>query len=236
MSAEATTPAAALPAAPGAQAAALRTERSLLWVLPLAIVSAVCIAYLALDFQPVDLAASTYRANLFADHGLTLWNGNWYGGHYTLSYSVLSPPLTWLFGSVPLEIACSLISTALFQALVRRHFGPGAVWGAAWFAVTAGTLVFHGRVPFGVGVALGLGALLALQRRHPKVAVVLGVLCGLASPVAGLFLALAGVSLALAGRRRAGYGLAAGAIVPVLALQLAFPEGGQQPYHQTDLA
>jgi hypothetical protein len=233
MSAEATTPAAALPTT--AAAVPRAAGRSLLWLVPLAVVSVACIAYLVLDLHPVDLAASTYRANLFADHGFTLWNGNWYGGHYTLSYSVLSPPLTWLFGSVPLEIACALISTALFQILARRHFGPAAVWGATWFAVTAGTLVFHGRVPFGIGVALGLGSLLALQRGRDTVAVVLAVLCGLASPVAGLFLALAGVSVALADGRKRGYGMAAGAIVPVLALQLAFPEGGQQPYRPADL-
>src|SRR3954447_18059139 len=158
-------------------------RRALGRLMPAAVVSAACLAYLLLDLHPVDLAASTYRANLFADHGFTLWNGNWYGGHYTLSYSLLSPPLTWLFGSVPLEIACALVSTVLFQLLVRRHFGPAAVWGAAWFAVTAGTLVFHGRVPFGVGVAVGLGALLALQRRQSKIAAVLALLCGLASPV-----------------------------------------------------
>jgi hypothetical protein len=86
-------------------------------------------------------------------------------------------------------------------------------------------------------VALGLGALLAFDRRRDAVAVVLAVLCGLASPVAGLFLALAGVSVALTERaRRRGYRLAAGAIVPVLALQLAFPEGGRQPYRPADLA
>lgn len=232
MSAEATTPAAALRDA----GASLTRERSLVWALPLALVSLACVAYLALDFQPVDLAASTYRANLFADHGLALWNGNWYGGHYTLSYSVLSPPLTWLFGSVPLEIACALTSTALFQSLARRHFGAGAGWGAAWFAVTAGTLVFHGRVPFGLGVAVGLGALLALQRRRAVAAVVLAIACGLASPVAGLFLALAGVSVASSAGRRSGWVLAAGAIVPVLGIQLAFPEGGQQPYRPIELA
>src|SRR3954468_7681983 len=164
--------------------APLGLEGSLAWALPVAITAALCVLYLVLDLHPVDLAASTYRADLFGEHGLTLGNGNWYGGHYTLNYSVLSPPLTWLFGSVPLEIACALISTALFQTLARRHFGPGAVWGATWFAVTAGTLVFHGRVPFGIGVALGLGALLALQRRKPNLALALGVLCGLTSPVA----------------------------------------------------
>src|SRR3954447_20598174 len=214
---------------------ALRLEGSIAWALPVAIAAALCGLYLALDLHPVDVAASTYRANLFADHGLTLWNGNWYGGHYTLSYSVLSPPLTWLFGSVPLGIACALISTALFQMMARRHFGGAALLGSAWFAVAAATLVFHGRVPFAVGVVLGLGALLALQRGWDRSAVALAAVCGLASPVAGLFLALAGVSVALADGRRPGWWLAAGAIGPVLALQVAFPEGGQQPYPPSDL-
>jgi hypothetical protein len=215
--------------------APVRLEGSLAWAIPVAIAAALCGLYLALDLHPVDVAASTYRANLFADHGLALWNGNWYGGHYTLSYSVLSPPLTWLFGSVPLGIACALISTALFQAIARRHFGNAALLGSAWFAVAAATLVFHGRVPFAVGVVLGLGALLALQRGWSRSAVVLAIVCGLSSPVAGLFLALAGVSTALADGRRPGWGVAAGAIVPVLALQLAFPEGGQQPFPIPDL-
>ena len=215
--------------------APLRLEGSLAWALPVVIAAALCVLYLVLDLHPVDVAASTYRANLFADHGFTLWNGNWYGGHYTLSYSVLSPPLTWLFGSVPLGIACALISTALFQVIARRHFGNAALLGSAWFAVAAATLVFHGRVPFAVGVVVGLGALLALQRGWDRSAVALALVCGLASPVAGLFLALAGVSVALADGRRRGFAVAAGAILPVLALQLVFPEGGQQPYPPSDL-
>ena len=108
----------------------------------------------------------------FAAHGFALWNGNWYGGHYTLSYSVLAPPLTWLLGSVPLAIASAVASTALFQMIVRRHFGPAALAGAVWFALAAGTLVYHGRVTFGAGVVAGLLAVgglagprgLALQR------------------------------------------------------------------------
>jgi hypothetical protein len=172
---------------------------------------------------------------LFGDHGLTLWNGNWYGGHYTLSYSVLAPPLTWLFGSVPLEIACALASTVLFQLLAARHFGRPVVLGATWFALAAGTLVFLGRVPFAAGVAVGLGALVALQRDRDRLTMPLALVCGLTSPVAGLFLALAGVSVALTERRRRGYWIAAAAIVPVLALQFAFPEGGQQPYRPADL-
>jgi hypothetical protein len=216
-------------------AARVRLEGSLAWMLPVAVASAACVAFVLADLHPVDLAASTYRADLFAEHGFALWNGNWYGGHYTLSYSVLAPPLTWLLGSVPLAIASALASTALFQAIGRRHFGPDALAGSVWFALTAGTLVFHGRVTFAAGVAFGLAAVLALQRGHERLAVVGAVLCGLTSPVAALFMALAGVSTALADRRRVGYALAAAALVPVLLIQVAFPEGGQQPYRGEDL-
>ena len=215
---------------------AVRLEGSLAWLLPVVLVGAACVAYLLLDLHPVDVAASTYRADLFAAHGFALWNGNWYGGHYTLSYSVLAPPLTWLLGSVPLAIGSAIASTALFQLIARRHFGPSALYGSLWFALAAGTLVFHGQITFGAGVLLGLAAILALQRSRERIAVALAVLCGLTSPVAALFVALAGVSAALASRRRYGYWLAAGALLPVLAIQIAFPEGGQQPYRVADLA
>src|SRR5881227_3316092 len=127
-------------------------RRTVGWLMPVAAVSAACLAFLLLDLHPVDVAASTYRANLFGDHGFTLWNGNWYGGHYTLSYSVLAPPLMWLLGATPLAIGSAIASTALFQVIVRRHFGTAALAGAIWFALTAGTLVYHGRVTFGAGV------------------------------------------------------------------------------------
>jgi hypothetical protein len=199
-------------------------------------VAAACIAYLLLDLHPVDVAASTYRAWLFADHGFTLWDGNWYAGHYTLSYSVLGPPLTWLFGPVALSIVSAIAATSLFLLIARRHFGGAALAGVTWFALAAATLVFHGRVTFAAGVVFGLACVLALQRGHPRVAVAAAAVCGLTSPVAGVFLALAGVSTALADRRRTGWAIAAGAIVPVLAVEVAFPEGGQQPYSAGDLA
>jgi hypothetical protein len=193
------------------------------------------VAYLLLDLHPVDVAASTYRADLFAAHGFALWNGNWYGGHYTLSYSVLAPLVTWLLGAAPLAIGSAIAATALFQMIVRRHFGPAALAGAVWFALAAGMLVYHGQVTFGAGVVLGLLAVLALQRGHPRAGLAAAVACGLTSPVAALFLALAGVAVALAGRRRIGYALAAGALLPVFAVEIAFPEGGQQPYRGEDL-
>ena len=95
-----------------------------------------------------------------------------------------------------------MASAALFEPLARGYFGAErARWGAIWFGVGTATLLFTSRLPFAIGVALGLAALLALQRRRYALAVVFAVLCPLGSPVAGLFLAMAGVAFAIAAGR-----------------------------------
>ncbi len=53
---------------------------------------------LAWNPQVGDLAAQVFRTELFQHGGLAIWNGSWYGGHYTLTYSVLFPPLASLLG------------------------------------------------------------------------------------------------------------------------------------------
>jgi hypothetical protein len=178
---------------------------------------------------------SDFRAGLVADHGFLLWNGDWYGGHYLLTYSVLAPPLTALVGSTAIVIASALAAAALFALVALRHFGPGAWLGATWFGLAAATDVFHGRVAFALGVALGLGAVAALQRRKGATAAALALLTGLASPVAGLFLALAAGASAFADRRRDAAATALAAILPAGVLALAFPEGGRQIYRTSEL-
>jgi hypothetical protein len=86
-------------------------------------------------------------------------------------------------------------------------------------------------VPFDLGLAIGLGAVVLVQRRRYRGAVVLSVLCSLASPVAGAFLALAFVAWGLAGPRRAGpLALALLTLAPIALLSVVFPEGGTQPF------
>jgi hypothetical protein len=72
----------------------------------------------------------------------------------------------------------------------------------------------------------------AAGRRRALTALALGLalLTPLASPVAALFLALAGIAYAIGARRPVGVALAAGALVPVAAFALAFPEGGSEPF------
>ncbi|MET0510290.1 MAG: hypothetical protein ABW135_01220 [Thermoleophilaceae bacterium] len=205
-------------------------------VAPVAIAIAFAIVYLIWQPRTVDLAAHTFRANLFGQEGFTIWNGQWYGGHHTPAYSILSPPLAWLL-SPPLALAVAAVaSAALFGPLARGAFGEKqARLGTIWFGIGTATLLFTARLPFALGVAFGLAALLALQRRHYVWAVVLAALCPLGSPVAGLFLAMAGVAFSLAAngdstKRREGVLIAIAAFVPPLFLAWAFPEGGWAPF------
>jgi hypothetical protein len=234
-------------------------DRALPWraLLPALLVSAIlAIVYLALAPPAADLAAATYRADLFSRVGFTLWDNGWYAGHLVPAYSVLSPPFSALVG-VRLSLAlCTVTAAALFALIAGEAFGAraGAV-AAVWFAVSLGGEMLSGRVPYELGLAIGLGSLLAFQRRHLLVAVSLALVAGLASPVAGAFLALAGAAAALpayrarsehpsigpradpgAARPRERYRsfdgvwLAAASLAPIALLAVAFPEGGYEPF------
>ena len=228
---------------------AARLEGALAWRLaPVAIAAAGSIAYLIVEPRTVDFAAGAYRSHLFGEEGLALWNGNWYSGHHVLGYSVLFPPLAWLLGARVLGALCALAAAALFESLVRRHFGAGARWGAVFFGAAATAPLWSGRIPFLLGATLGLAAALALQRERRGVALVLALACGLASPVAGAFLGLAAMAWGLARMREAdapdgGRRLAArlrpgapaawvllAAMGPALAIGFAFGTDGREPF------
>jgi hypothetical protein len=205
-------------------------------VAPVATAIVLAAVYLIWEPRTVDLAAHTFRADLFAEEGFTIWNGQWYGGHHTPAYSIISPPLAALLGP-PLALALAAVaSAALFPPLARRAFGDRqARWGSLWFGIATGTLLFTARLPFALGVAFGLAALLALQRRRYGWAIAFAALSSLGSPVAGLFLAMAGVAFALAAngdriKRYEGLAIAVAAFVPPLFLSWAFPEGGWAPF------
>src|SRR5687767_6320659 len=202
------------------------------WAAPLA--AAVACGAFALWNPPVrDLAAHTFRAELFEDTGFALWNNSWYGGHYLLSYSVLFPPLAALLSPVWVAALSGVASAWLFDRLARERWGEPAGWAALWFgALGAVALLGNGWLVFALGVALALGALRALQRGHRAWAVVLGLATALASPVAAAFLALVatGGALAAGGRSRPLWGLAAASLVPLAVLGLLFPEAGEFPY------
>jgi hypothetical protein len=192
--------------------------------------AALAAGYLIWAPSSQDLAAATFRANLFSDHGFAIWNNAWYSGHYLLSYSVLYPPLgAWLGPRLTGALAVAA-AAALFAVLARRRFGEAALIPSLWLAAALASWLLTGRIPFLLAVPFGLGALLAADSSRSVVAGLLAGLASLASPVAGLFVALAGTATALADETRRGVALAVGGLAPIAVLNLAFPTGGFEPF------
>jgi len=255
--------------------------------LALAVAVPLALAYVILAPAAGDLAAATYRSDLFARVGFATWDTGWYAAHgYWLpGYSLLSPALGALLG-VRLLLALSAVAAcALFALIAERVFGTAAArLAAAWFALGFCVGLLSGRVPYDLGFAIGLASVLALMRGALPAALVLAVLTAVASPVAGAFLGLAGLALALAdlgggrvlenampparaggislfgytadsktsraesergkgesggserGERQAqadprrGLALCAAALIPILTLGIAYPDGGYEPF------
>ncbi|MFI5005119.1 MAG: hypothetical protein ACHQE6_08900 [Solirubrobacterales bacterium] len=201
------------------------------WAIAVAVAVPLAVLYLALEPPSGDLAAATYRSDQFARVGLTLWDNGWYGGHYLPGYSLLAPALGALLGNRVLLTLCTVGAAGLFGLIAPRTFAAGGARIAAGsFALGISVTMLSGRVAFGLGLLVGLLAVVALQRGRVPIALALAVLTSLASPVAGAFLALAGLAYALTGGARRGLAVAAAALAPILALTLAFPEGGWEPF------
>jgi hypothetical protein len=186
------------------------------------------LAALYLIWQPpsADLAAQLFRTWLFDEVGFTVWNGQWFAGHHVPAYSVMFPPLAGLLGARVVGALSCVAAAILFERLARERYGERARLGAAWFGAATTISLFTGRLTYALGVAIGLGALLALQRGRTALAVAVAALCPMGSPVAGLFLALAAGTVALTDRRRDALGVAAAAFIATVTLALAFPEPG----------
>lgn len=193
------------------------------------------LALLMLIWSPPvgDLAAQVFRTELFQRAGLAIWNGSWYGGHYTLTYSLLFPPLAALLGPQLVGMLAVVASSYLFDRLVRDRWGVEARWATLWFAAGVVTLLADGQLTFALGVAFGLAALRCLQLDRTAPALLTAAACPLASPVAGAF--LAGVLIVGAvepGRRPRLLPLGAGALALFITVapNVAFPEAGHFPF------
>ena len=211
------------------QSKALRPD----WLPAVALSAALAAAMLAWNPQVGDLAAQVFRAELFQHAGLAIWNGSWYGGHYTLTYSFLFPPLASLLGVRLVGLVSVVASSYLFDRLVRDRWGAPARWATLWFAAGVVTLLADGQLTFALGVAFGLASLRCLQLGRGKLALAAAACCALSSPVAAAFLAgIVLVGVVERGRPFDRLPLAAAAISLGLVLlpNLAFPESGQFPF------
>jgi hypothetical protein len=200
-------------------------------VLSLSLAGALLLLWLLVYPHTPDLAAQVYRVDLFNRLGFTVWDERWYAGHDLPAYSLLFPALGSLLGLRLLAVLAALGSSVLFARISFAAFGPGARWGAAWFAVGAVADVWLGRLTFALGVTFALAAVLALMHARPLLAALLALLCAAASPVAALLLALAGLTRSLEHRSARELLMLGGpGAVVVVALALLFGEGGFEPF------
>ena len=159
------------------QSKALRPD----WLPAVALSSALALLMLIWNPPVGDLAAQVFRTELFRDAGLAIWNGSWYGGHYTLTYSVLFPPLASVLGPQLVAALAVIASSYLFDRLVRDRWGEEARWATLWFGAGVVTLLADGQLTFALGVAFALASLRCLQTGRGKLAVLTAAACPLAS-------------------------------------------------------
>jgi len=183
--------------------------------------------------QGVDWAAATYRVELFARSGLTVWDSQWYGGHWTFDYSVLFAPIGWIAGIPVMEVVCVALASWAFDRLAVARFGRAGRVGAIVFAVGTVVQIAIGQEPYLLGETLALLSLLAARRGVWPVALALASASSLASPLAGGFLAMAAFAWALGSWPRRRYGawaVTAAAIMPVVVIEVLFPGLGPAPF------
>lgn len=174
-----------------------------------------------------DLAAQFAWAGFASRHPASAYNLFWYGGIHTANYSLLTPYLMAGLGARTVSVLAGLGGTWVLGCLVVRTGVRWPLGPAVLGALALWCNVASGRTTFAVGVAVGLLAVLWLDRR--VAAPVCAALATMASPVAGLFLVVLAGALLLDRQWRRGLALALPPFVVVGATTLVFPFQGEMP-------
>ncbi len=210
-------------------------------------IAAAVLAWCLYVFGPPggDAATHLYQEHLLRQNGLQFWDNLWYSGRYSLvNYTLLYYPLAILVTPAIAIAAAVGAAVAAFTRLVRTAWG-----GIATPAIVAATLVFPlqvvaGVYPFILGLALGLGMLVALQAGRVWVAGALAVATLLSHVLAFGFVLMVLVAWTAADRTllrergiRAIVAVLAGCVVVQLLLIRAFSlPGGRYMFDPKDLA
>ena len=208
---------------------------------PLLAITAVGLG-LILGWRGVDLPAQLYRVASVRAHGLTLWNSQWFGGQWALSYSVLFPAVAAVAGVAAVTVASAAVAALAFDRLAVDPLGAGGRPAAVVFAIGTAVQSAIGQLPFLAGEALALAACWAATRHRWATAAALAAGASLTSPLAGAFLLLGLVAWVLsrwAGRAGASGIWPIGAVMvatagPLCAAALLFPGQGRMPYPALD--
>jgi hypothetical protein len=197
------------------------------WLVTLTLAAIVALV----GFRGGDFPAQDYRAWMFKTHGFLIWDVNWYGGHSDLGYSVLSPVVGAVLGTVPTIALACVLSMVLFGRLVGRSSSWACVLSRLWFAVfVVGDLII-GRAPFACSVTCALATVLLLRRNQPWLALAAATATSLFSPLGAMFLLLIVAAwLPSIGWRRA---LPATGAFTGLAVAALLGDGGRFPFPWT---
>jgi hypothetical protein len=151
---------------------------------------------IAFDLRGPDLPAQDFRTWVVRDAGLVAFNNQWYDGHSLPGYSVLFPPIAAVVGARTTGLlACTFTTWAACRLLPGPRDGAQLFFRLALAIGIVGELVI-GQLPFALGLAFGLAALLAVIRGRPWLVLLMAACCSLSSPLAGMFLLLAGLAWA----------------------------------------
>lgn len=178
-----------------------------------------------------DLWAARARASAAAHGvGLTYWF-SWFGGGSTPgNYSLLTPYLSAALSAELVGVLAAVAITVGSQVLLRDSVHPRAATAVA--VVAGGLNLWSGRIPFLLGSAFAVFALVAVRNRRPVPAALLVVLSVASSPVPGAFLAvgLAGLFVMRPEFRRVAGTTLTVIVVAMGLVALAFGAPGRQPF------
>ncbi|GHC61275.1 hypothetical protein GCM10010349_31040 [Streptomyces flavofungini] len=180
-----------------------------------------------------DLAAQEAWAGFARRYPGSAYSLFWYGGLHTANYSVISPYLMAAFGVRTVAAASGLAATWMAVALIMRSGIRKPLWPSIVVGFSLWCQVVCGRATFMLGVAFGVGAVLAAtgptNRLRVAAATACAALATMGSPVAGLFLVVVGAAHLL--KRQWGPALAL-ILPPFVVVGLTtwlFPFEGEQP-------
>ncbi|HEV7205552.1 MAG TPA: hypothetical protein VGN18_13160 [Jatrophihabitans sp.] len=207
------------------------------WTLPpvlFAVANAVAFFVIRPDVN--DLWAARARASAVSNGvGLFYWFG-WFGGGSTPgNYSVVTPYLCSWIGTELVGALAAVAATVLCVVAVRGTRHPRAASFVAAFVVS--TNLWSGRIPFLLGSALAVAAVIAVRRKQRWRTVGFTLLSIMASPVSGAFIAVGLTGTFLCTRTRAYrpiIGWAVGtAVVAIGGVGLLFGAPGPEPFSGT---
>ncbi|EPH42911.1 hypothetical protein ABT390_31695 [Streptomyces aurantiacus] len=180
-----------------------------------------------------DLAAQEAWAGFARRYPGSAYSLFWYGGLHTANYSVISPYLMAAFGVRTVAAASGIAATWMAVAVIMRSGIRKPLWPSIAVGFSMWCQVVCGRATFMLGVAFGVGAVLAVTgtstRRRVAAATLCAALATMGSPVAGLFLVVVGGAYLLLREWGKGLALVLPPFVVVGLTTWLFPFEGEQP-------